>query len=154
MAAQGSKSVKFIFLFTEIGYAGQYNPKALQALDTIVSQAAAAGVKLILPFANNWQYSEGKLQVSCNETHINVDSSNGQPVYSLCVSSITCLHVVPLLMSIDWRCILLAVCRLGWRAGGGVLLHRRQRQEPLQGAHQVPDFTVPQRANHSCLVSK
>jgi mannan endo-1,4-beta-mannosidase len=39
---------------------GQYNEAAFKALDTIIAQASAANVKLLLTFGDNWQEADSK----------------------------------------------------------------------------------------------
>ena len=51
--------------------AGMYNEQAFVGLDKIIDEASKAGIKLILPFTDNWHYQDGLFQyvVWGNSTH-------------------------------------------------------------------------------------
>ncbi len=42
--------------------AGVYNEVAFQGLDKIINDASEAGIKLILPFTDNWHFQDGLFQ--------------------------------------------------------------------------------------------
>ena len=43
-------------------WAGVYNEVAFQGLDKIINDASEAGIKLILPFTDNWHFQDGLFQ--------------------------------------------------------------------------------------------